>query len=81
MGVGYKVGQFDGILGLAFDTLAVCDYPYVPDCVPTPFHRMIEAGMLDAPVFSFYLGDLKVTITRNKTLFWLAKPLKRLSPT
>mmetsp|Transcript_12549 Transcript_12549/g.21224 ORF Transcript_12549/g.21224 Transcript_12549/m.21224 type:complete len:350 (-) Transcript_12549:63-1112(-) len=59
MGVGYKVGHFDGILGLAFDELAVCDYPYVPDCVPTPFHRMIDAGLLDAPVFSFYLGDLK----------------------
>jgi hypothetical protein len=59
MGVAYKVGKFDGILGLAFDVLAVCEYPYVMNCIITPFHHMIEEGMLDSPVFSFYLGDLK----------------------
>lgn len=59
MGVGYKIGHFDGILGLAFDELAVCDFPYVPDCVQTPFSRMIDMGMLDAPMFAFYLGTLK----------------------
>jgi hypothetical protein len=59
MGIAYKVGHFDGILGLAFDKLAVCDYPYVSDCVPTPFHRSMELGMLDSPVFSFFLGDMK----------------------
>lgn len=58
MGVGYKVGHFDGILGLAFDTLAVCDFPYVMSCVETPFNRMIDAGLVDEPVFSFYLGTL-----------------------
>lgn len=59
MGIAYKIGHFDGILGLAFDEIAVCDYPYVDDCVPTPFHRSIELGMLDEPVFSFFLGDMK----------------------
>jgi hypothetical protein len=60
MGVAYKVGHFDGILGLAFDQLAVCGDPYVADCVQTPFSRMVDtAGMLDEPVFAFYLGDLK----------------------
>jgi hypothetical protein len=59
MGAAYKVGHFDGILGLAFDELAVCDFPYVADCVPTPFSRMIAEGLIDEPVFSFYLGDLK----------------------
>ena len=50
---------FEGILGLAFDELAVCDFPYVADCVPTPFSRMIAEGLIDEPVFSFFLGDLK----------------------
>eukprot|EP00616_Rhizochromulina_sp_CCMP1243_P012565 CAMPEP_0118968202 /NCGR_PEP_ID=MMETSP1173-20130426/5458_1 /TAXON_ID=1034831 /ORGANISM="Rhizochromulina marina cf, Strain CCMP1243" /LENGTH=392 /DNA_ID=CAMNT_0006917283 /DNA_START=54 /DNA_END=1232 /DNA_ORIENTATION=+ len=59
MGVAYKIGHFDGILGLAFDELAVCDYPYVSDCVETPFHRSMELGMLDSSVFAFYLGDMK----------------------
>lgn len=59
MGVAYKVGHFDGILGLAFDELAVCDFPYVADCVQTPFSRMVDSGALDAPVFAFYLGTLK----------------------
>lgn len=51
--------RFDGILGLGFDALAVCDFPYQFSCVETPFHRLMNAGMLDAPVFSFYLGTLK----------------------
>ena len=59
MGIAYKIGHFDGILGLAFDKLAVCDYPYKSSCVETPFHRMIDAGLVDEPIFSFYLGDLK----------------------
>jgi len=59
MGIAYKVGHFDGILGLAFDKLAVCEYPYVSDCVETPFHRMMDADMLDSNVFAFYLGDMK----------------------
>mmetsp|Transcript_28689 Transcript_28689/g.33878 ORF Transcript_28689/g.33878 Transcript_28689/m.33878 type:complete len:394 (-) Transcript_28689:197-1378(-) len=59
MGVAYKVGHFDGILGLAFDELAVCDFPYVMDCIETPFHNLIDAGLVNEPIFSFYLGDLK----------------------
>jgi hypothetical protein len=59
MGVAYKVGHFDGILGLAFDELAVCDFPYVMDCIETPFHNLIDQGLVSEPVFSFYLGDLK----------------------
>lgn len=53
-----KLERFDGILGLAFDSLAVCDFPYQFGCIETPFHNMIDAGMLDSPVFSFYLGDM-----------------------
>jgi len=50
--------RFDGILGLGFDAISVCDFPYQFGCVETPFHRLIDAGLVDSPVFSFYLGDM-----------------------
>eukprot|EP00618_Florenciella_parvula_P024376 CAMPEP_0119543080 /NCGR_PEP_ID=MMETSP1344-20130328/53934_1 /TAXON_ID=236787 /ORGANISM="Florenciella parvula, Strain CCMP2471" /LENGTH=399 /DNA_ID=CAMNT_0007587353 /DNA_START=104 /DNA_END=1303 /DNA_ORIENTATION=- len=59
MGVAFVVGKFDGILGLAFNEIAVCDYPYVMDCVPTPFSRMISNGLVDEGKFAFYLGGLQ----------------------
>ena len=48
-------GERKGILGLGFDELAVCGFPYEFDCVETPFHRLVDSGALDSPVFSFYL--------------------------
>ncbi len=57
---GYSfLERFDGILGLGFDAIAVCDFPYKFGCIETPFHRLIDAGIVDLPMFSFYLGDLK----------------------
>lgn len=50
LGAAYKAGEFDGILGLGFDSIAVGH-------VPTPFHNLIEQGLIAEPVFSFYLGD------------------------
>nr|AIG55463.1 secreted protein [Thraustotheca clavata] len=48
LGPGYYLGHFDGIFGLAFDTISVGH-------VETPFHRMLAS--LDKPLFAFYLGD------------------------
>ncbi len=48
LGPAYYMGHFDGIFGLAFDSISV-------DHLKTPFHRMIDS--LDAPIFAFYLGD------------------------
>ena len=63
MGAGYALGKFDGILGLAFDKLAVCGDPndggYIGGCVPTPFSRLGETGLIDENVFAFYLGGLQ----------------------
>ncbi|KAL4116397.1 hypothetical protein PRIC2_011851 [Phytophthora ramorum] len=52
LGPAYYLGKFDGLFGLAFDTISV-------DHLKTPFHRMIQQGLLDDPVFAFYLGDQK----------------------
>lgn len=52
LGPAYYLGKFDGLFGLAFDTISV-------DHLKTPFHRMVQAGLLDEPVFAFYLGNNK----------------------
>jgi saccharopepsin len=49
-GLAFAFGRFDGILGLGFDTISV-------NKIPPPFYNMIDQGLLDEPVFAFYLGD------------------------
>ncbi|TVY24665.1 Vacuolar protease [Lachnellula hyalina] len=49
-GLAFAFGRFDGILGLGFDTISV-------NKIPPPFYSMIEQGLLDDPVFAFYLGN------------------------
>jgi len=49
LGLAYKIGKFDGILGLAFPILSV-------NKVPTMFECMVQQGLVDKAEFSFYLG-------------------------
>ena len=49
-GLAFAFGRFDGILGLGYDTISV-------NKIPPPFYNMVEEGLLDEPVFAFYLGD------------------------
>jgi len=49
-GLAFAFGRFDGIFGLGYDTIAV-------NHVTPPFYSMVEQGLLDEPVFSFYLSD------------------------
>ena len=49
-GLAFAFGQFDGILGLGFDTISV-------NHVTPPFYNMVNKDLVDAPVFAFYITD------------------------
>jgi saccharopepsin len=49
-GLAFAFGRFDGIMGLGYDTISV-------NKIPPPFYNMLDQGLLDKPVFAFYLSD------------------------
>lgn len=49
LGMAYKMGQFDGILGLGWDSISV-------DGIPTVLTELIKNNVISKPIFSFFLG-------------------------
>merc|ERR1712039_1155120 len=50
LGLGYRFGKFDGILGLGWDSISVGG-------VPTVMKALVDSKQLEQPVFAFYLGN------------------------
>lgn len=62
-GLAFAFGKFDGILGLAYDTISV------KHMVP-PFYKMIDQGLLDEKKFAFWLGNADAgEFVRCKAMF------------
>lgn len=49
-GLAFAFGRFDGIFGLGYDTISV-------NKIVPPIYNMYQQGLIDDPVFAFYLGD------------------------
>lgn len=50
LGLAYKLGKFDGIMGLAFRNISI-------DFINPVFIDMVEQGLVDEPVFAFFLSN------------------------
>jgi len=49
-GLAFAFGKFDGILGLAYDTIAV-------NHITPPFYNFVNQKLVDEPVFTFRVGS------------------------
>jgi saccharopepsin len=49
-GLAFAFGKFDGILGLAYDRIAV-------NGIPPPFYEMVNQKLVNEPVFAFRIGS------------------------
>jgi len=61
-GLAFAFGRFDGILGMGYDTISV-------NGIVPPFYEMVNQGLVDDPVFAFYLADKDAEGTGSEVTF------------
>ena len=61
-GLAFAFGRFDGIWGLGYDSISV-------NKIVPPFYQMINQGLVDEPVFAFYLGDTNKDGDESEVVF------------
>ncbi|OCK96395.1 aspartyl proteinase [Cenococcum geophilum 1.58] len=61
-GLAFAFGRFDGIMGLGYNTISV-------NGIIPPFYSMLDQGLLDEPVFSFYLSDTNDESSESEAMF------------
>ncbi len=61
-GLAFAFGRFDGIMGLGYDTISV-------NKIVPPFYSMVNQGLLDEPVVSFFLSDTNNEGDESEAMF------------